>query len=91
MTSAFLFLALAASAADKLPDGPGRATVQRVCSACHAVEVFTTQAHDRQEWADIVTEMSNSGADATEDEFKEIVNYLAKNFPKEKKAPPKKR
>jgi hypothetical protein len=77
--------------AAKLPDGPGRATVQRVCSKCHAVEVFSTQGHTRLEWADIVTEMSNAGAEASKAEFKQIVNYLARTFPKDKKAPAGKR
>jgi cytochrome c5 len=89
MVLSWLAFAVAGAAA-QLPDGPGRATVQRVCSKCHAVEVFSTQAHTREEWADIVTEMSNEGAEATGAEFKQIVNYLARTFPKETKAPAKK-
>ncbi len=80
-TAVFL-LSVAAGAAQKLPPGPGKTTVQRVCSACHAVEVFAGKAHTRQEWSDIVTEMANAGAEATDAEFKQIVAYLAKNFPK---------
>src|SRR5581483_2235097 len=71
----------AARAADPLPPGPGRETVRRVCSGCHALEVFAGKPHSRQEWRDIVTEMQNSGAEATRAEFRQIVDYLARTFP----------
>ena len=72
----------AAGAQRKLPPGPGRATVQRVCTACHVADVFAGKAHTKQEWADIVDEMSNAGATASNAEFKQIIAYLAKNFPR---------
>ena len=78
----FLLLPLAAPAADSLPAGPERKTVQRVCGACHDVEVFAGKEHSRQEWADIVNEMENAGAKATPAEFRRIVAYLSRNFPK---------
>jgi cytochrome c5 len=70
-----------ASAEQGLPNGPGKATVQRVCSKCHAVEVFAGKAHTKQEWSSIVEEMKNAGAKATKAEFRQIIAYLAKNFP----------
>ena len=36
----------------------------------------------KEEWADIVAEMSNAGATASDAEFKQIIAYLAKNFPR---------
>ena len=78
-----LALSVCASAADrKLPPGPGRATVQRVCTACHMADVFAGKAHTKEEWADIVAEMSNAGAVASDAEFKQIIAYLAKTFPR---------
>jgi len=79
----FVWIA-AAGAGRKLPAGPGRTIVQRVCTACHASDVFAAQAHTRQEWADIVAEMSNAGATASDAEFQQIIAYLAKNFPKKR-------
>jgi cytochrome c5 len=77
-----LLLACTAPAADSLPDAPGKATVQRVCSGCHAIEVFAGKPHTRQEWSEIVDEMKNAGAKASKAEFRQIVAYLAKAFPK---------
>jgi cytochrome c5 len=80
----FVSAGLAAGAEAKLPNGPGKATVQRVCTACHAAEVFAGKAYTKKEWADIVAEMSNAGAEASHAEFKQIIEYLARNFPKKK-------
>jgi hypothetical protein len=70
------------AAAQPLPPGRGRDVVQRVCTKCHAATVFETQRHTRREWADIVREMQNAGAKASKTEFRAIVEYLAKTFPK---------
>ena len=82
-TAFILLFAVCAPGKDrKLPPGPGKAIVQRVCTACHGADVFTAQAHTQKEWEDIVAEMSNAGATASDAEFKQIVAYLSKNFPR---------
>jgi hypothetical protein len=75
-------LAARAGVAQGLPKGRGRDAVQRVCSRCHAVTVILNQGHTRTEWADIVEEMENYGAAARRAEFRQIVDYLARNFPR---------
>ena len=70
------------AAAQPLPAGRGRDVVHRVCTKCHAATVFTTQSHTREEWADIVQEMRNAGAKGSKAEFRTIVDYLARAFPK---------
>ena len=71
-----------ANAQEKLPDGPGRETVKRVCGACHSPENVAGMAKTREEWGAVVGEMAADGAQATEAEFNEIVDYLATYFPK---------
>ena len=78
---ATLFLTLA-NAQEKLPDGPGRETLKRVCGACHSAENVAGMAKTREEWGAVVGEMAADGAQATEAEFNEIVDYLATYFPK---------
>jgi competence protein ComEA len=78
---ATLFLTLA-NAQEKLPDGPGRETMKRVCGACHSAENVAGMAKTREEWGAVVGEMAADGAQATEAEFNEIVDYLATYFPK---------
>ena len=76
-----LFLTVA-KAQEKLPKGPGLETMKRICGACHSAENVAGMAKTREEWGALVGEMAAEGAQGTEDEFNEIVDYLATNFPK---------
>ena len=76
-----LFLTVA-KAQEKLPKGPGRETLLRVCGACHSAENVAGMAKTREEWGALVGEMVADGAQGTDDEFNEIVDYLAAHFPK---------
>ena len=77
-----LFLIPLLTAAQPLPAGRGRETVARICTQCHAATVFASQQHTRGEWLDIVHEMQNAGAKASKAEVRQIVDYLARTFPK---------
>jgi competence protein ComEA len=79
--AATLFITVA-NAQEKLPNGPGRETMKRVCGACHSAENVAGMAKTREEWGAVVGEMAAAGAQGTEDEFNEIVDYLATYFPK---------
>jgi competence protein ComEA len=74
-----------AQAQERLPSGPGRDTMKRVCSSCHSAENVVGLAKTREEWGQVVGEMAANGAHGTLDEFNEVVDYLAEHFPK---APP---
>jgi competence protein ComEA len=65
-----------------LPDGPGKATTEKVCGACHGAELVIGRQETRDGWAAIVNEMVQRGAVGTDDELYEVVDYLAKNFSK---------
>ncbi len=71
-----------ANAQEKLPNAPGRDTMKRVCGSCHSAENVAGMAKTREEWGALVGEMAAVGAQATDDEFNEIVDYLATSFPK---------
>jgi glucose dehydrogenase len=64
-----------------LPDGPGKATVIAVCTKCHGLDNFSTLRMSRSAWETEVADMKDKGAVATDDEFKSIVEYLARNYP----------
>ncbi|MEZ5362815.1 MAG: c-type cytochrome [Bryobacterales bacterium] len=65
-----------------LPDGAGKAVVQRVCgSTCHGVEIVAGKGYTRDNWAAVVNGMVSRGAKASPDELGEIVEYLAANLP----------
>lgn len=64
-----------------LPPGPGRDVTVRVCSQCHSPEIAAQQNLDAQGWKDLVDQMANNGAQATDQEFDTISKYLSSSFP----------
>jgi quinoprotein glucose dehydrogenase len=78
--------ASAPSTQTQLPPGPGHDLTVRVCSGCHSPDVAASQHLSAQEWNSVVQSMAARGAVATDDEFDEITDYLAKSFPRS--APP---
>lgn len=82
---AALLLAASLEAQD-LPDGAGKDLVMNVCTVCHDLVRITSKRKTKEEWNDIVDQMATKGAKASDEEFDTIVNYLAKNFGKDKPA-----
>jgi quinoprotein glucose dehydrogenase len=70
------------STASHLPPGPGHDLTVRVCSACHSPDLAASQHLSAQEWNSLVQNMSARGAVATDAEFDQITDYLARSFPK---------
>ena len=66
----------------KLPEGAGKATVQKLCSTCHGAELVIGRQESREGWGAIVEDMIQRGATGTDDELYEAVDYLATNFSK---------
>lgn len=67
-----------------LPPGSGRDVMIRVCSVCHDPELAADQRFDKAGWKDLVDQMASKGANASEAEFAQIVEYLAAAFPPDK-------
>jgi mono/diheme cytochrome c family protein len=65
----------------KLPAGQGRELMIRVCSTCHSPDLAAEQQLDQAAWKALVDQMASKGATATDEEFDEIVRYLAGAFP----------
>jgi quinoprotein glucose dehydrogenase len=70
------------SAPSPLPPGPGHDLTVRVCSACHSPDLAASQHLSAQEWNSLVQNMSARGAVATDAEFDQITDYLARSFPR---------
>jgi competence protein ComEA len=68
-----------------LPAGIGRAVTIRVCSQCHTPERAAAQRHDLAGWNQIIDQMAQNGAEASDEEFDQIAEYLSKSFPPGKK------
>ena len=65
-----------------LPDGPGRETVIKICGACHGVDIAVSRRESPEGWNAIILKMIKRGAEGTDDEFGDIVDYLAAHYPK---------
>lgn len=65
-----------------LPDGPGKETTTKICGTCHGVDVAVSRREDADGWNAIVLQMIKRGAKGTDDQFGEVVDYLAQHFPK---------
>lgn len=90
MSKAFPLLCVAVflpwvRAQERLPAGPGREALKKVCSPCHSAENVIGLAKSREDWGALVGEMAERGAQGTDDEFNDVVDYLTEHFPK---APP---
>jgi competence protein ComEA len=66
----------------KLPDGPGKATFEKVCGNCHGVEVALSRRETKDGWNAIIDDMIQRGAQASDDDFGAVSDYLAANFNK---------
>jgi competence protein ComEA len=75
-----LFLISVARAQDDIPNGPGKDTVQKVCTACHDLGAVQTMNGDKDTWQSIADDMKSRGADGTDEDFKTVVAYLSKYF-----------
>ena len=62
------------------PDTSGKAALLKVCSNCHSAESVVQSLRTRQEWSDVVDQMSRYGAEASDQEFDQILSYLVKHF-----------
>src|ERR1700684_1573848 len=67
-----------------LPDGPNRETVQRICAGCHSVQMFLGRGMTREQWGGVVSNMIGRGAKVSDQEFDEVVAYLAATLPPDK-------
>lgn len=64
----------------QLPDGPGKAETEKICSQCHELERSISLHQDRDAWQATMNKMVGLGAKGTEKEFQAVVDYLAKNY-----------
>jgi mono/diheme cytochrome c family protein len=53
---------------------------QKVCGACHALEMVTSQRRTRAQWQESIASMVAKGAKGTEEELSLILDYLTTNY-----------
>lgn len=78
-----IFGAISGIASAQLPDGPGKAEVERICQQCHELQRSISPRQDREGWAGTVNKMISLGAQGTNADFLAVVDYLALHYPGE--------
>jgi competence protein ComEA len=76
---AMLLLAIPGFA--QLPDGPGKAETEKLCSQCHELERSIAPRQDRAGWQSTIDKMATLGAKGTEKDFALVLDYLASHYP----------
>jgi cytochrome c5 len=64
-----------------LPVGPGRETVQQVCTGCHAIGMVTANGRTSDGWAEIIERMMGLGMEASDEDLQTVHAYLTREFP----------
>jgi len=82
LSATFLFFVLPARSQVQMPEGNGKAIVEKACTECHGLDRVTRPAgNDREGWQDTINFMVSQGAKLAKDQISVVVDYLAKNFP----------
>lgn len=76
--AAVLLLAPVAGVAQ--PAAGARESFQKVCGACHPVEIVTAQGRGRAQWQESINAMVARGAKGTDEELAAILDYLTTQF-----------
>jgi competence protein ComEA len=69
--------------AQQMPDGPGKAETQKLCTQCHELARSVSLRQDRAGWGATVNKMVTLGAKASDADLQAVVTYLSTYFPAE--------
>ena len=61
----------------RMPEGPNREFVAKVCSECHALSnLYSTVGRTREGWTRVLEDMARYGLKVTPEERERILDYL---------------
>jgi len=82
-TLVILAVGAVSSPAIELPDGPGKAETEKLCTQCHDLAKSVSMRQDRNGWGVTMTKMIAAGMKGTTEELQAVLSYLEKTFPPE--------
>jgi competence protein ComEA len=68
------------SAAAAQDDERNTATFTRVCSTCHDAARILSNRRTKDQWSEVIDKMVERGAQGTDDDFAEIMDYLVGHY-----------
>ncbi len=79
--SLILFLGAAIATAQQLPEGAGKAEMEKMCVQCHELSRSISLRQDRDGWIHTMNKMSAFGMKSTDKDFALVLSYLTLNYP----------
>ena len=76
-----LVAAIAVPVWAQLPDGPGKAETEKLCSQCHDLARSISLRQDRTGWQATMDKMMTFGLKGSDTEIESVVSYLAAHYP----------
>jgi competence protein ComEA len=67
----------------ELPEGPGKAELEKLCLQCHDLAKSVSLRQDRNGWGVTMTKMIAMGMKGADHEMQAALDYLTANFPPE--------
>ena len=62
----------------RMPEGPNREFVAKICSECHALSnLYSTVGRTREGWTRVIEDMARYGLKVTPEERTRILDYLS--------------
>jgi competence protein ComEA len=81
ITALFLLLLQQPTLPPSFPDGPEKKLVEKTClTSCHGIENVLKKRRTKELWDKLISDMSEKGAKATDEDFDTIMNYLARYY-----------
>jgi competence protein ComEA len=68
--------AAAPAAQSALPEGEGKAVVEKLCSTCHGLDYLAPSRRTVRNWVETIELMKSFGAEATDEQWKTITDYI---------------
>ena len=78
-----LLVACGQGAAPEPTTHPGKAVMNQKCVQCHDISRVTNYQDDPEGWALTVDRMVMLGAQLSDEQYDQLVDYLATNYPEE--------
>lgn len=70
-------------AAQQLPDGPGKAEMEKMCQQCHELSRSISLRQDRDGWIQTMSKMAAFGMKSTDKDYSLVLSYLTVHYPPE--------
>ncbi len=71
------------AAAQQLPDGPGKAEMEKMCQQCHELARSISLRQDRDGWSQTMSKMAAFGMKSTDKDYSLVLSYLTVHYPPE--------